>query len=485
MDTKQNYMLLLKKLKWLYYSIPIFLVISVYWLAFFPAIMSFDSVSQWNQILSGKFNNYNPAFHTIFMWLLTRIWLSPAIITLFQIIFFSITSGWGFSILETDLRIPPKIRWPLYTLYIFSPVNGLWVVTLWKDIPYSVAILATTLMVIKMILTEGRWLEKNWIIFGCTLVLVTFFRFNGPFVTLSLLFVLFMVYKKRQVIKYLSGATALLFLAWALIDGPLYSSLHVTGTDNKDPTRLRYITAPFVHLVAAHVINGTTFTSEEESFIKELNPNNTWSTFYICYNVASVMDLENVNYVPIYKSPSKIVKLALSLLPRNPPASLASITCRSDLVWDISQGKDVQWSLLASIEPRVYPNYFYIYNLNPDFITPAQTPILSDIGYSISQIYMYTSKGILRTIIWRPALYFYLGIVAVCYVVIRYKNKNFFLLLVPFLAHSLTVFLGATAQDMRYQYPVYLVFWVLMSLLWYKYEPVNSSIFIDSLNSQS
>jgi hypothetical protein len=57
----------------LFYIIPL-IVGLIYWLAFFPGVMSYDSVSQWDQLSTFKITDLHPAFHTILMWMLTRVW---------------------------------------------------------------------------------------------------------------------------------------------------------------------------------------------------------------------------------------------------------------------------------------------------------------------------------------------------------------------------------------------------------------------------
>jgi hypothetical protein len=250
-----------KQLLWLRYSLVFFSTTFIYWMAFFPAVMSYDSVAQWNQILSEKFTDYHPAIHTITMWLITRIWQSPAIITFTQISFFSIASGWGFSILQEDLKIPPKITMTLCALYAISPVNGIWVVTLWKDIPYSIAILTLTLMLMKMLITQGQWLEKNWGGLAIAALPVTFFRHNGLVVSFGLLVLLLLTYRKQY--KYILAILLSLLLAWFVVKGSIYSFFEVAGIDNNDPTRVRYAMAPVASLVAAHVVNGTLLAPEE------------------------------------------------------------------------------------------------------------------------------------------------------------------------------------------------------------------------------
>jgi uncharacterized membrane protein YjfL (UPF0719 family) len=65
---------------WLWYSVPCVVIWTVYLLAFWPGLMSPDSLEQWRHIVQGQFNNDHPAFHTLTTWLITRVWIVPALL---------------------------------------------------------------------------------------------------------------------------------------------------------------------------------------------------------------------------------------------------------------------------------------------------------------------------------------------------------------------------------------------------------------------
>jgi hypothetical protein len=86
--------------KWLLFALPLFLVCFFYLLIYWPGLMSPDSLDQWNQLSTGIFNDWHPAFHTFFEWALTRLWGSPASIALFQIFAMGSLVGWGLAEFE-------------------------------------------------------------------------------------------------------------------------------------------------------------------------------------------------------------------------------------------------------------------------------------------------------------------------------------------------------------------------------------------------
>ena len=145
---------------WLIYALPMAAVWGIYLLAFFPGMMSTDSAIQWKQVISGKFNDLHPVFHTLFIWLITRLWFSPATVALFQILSLSLTIGWGISILD-EQGLPTWASWILAVIFAVSPVNAGLVITIWKDIPFSTCLLLLSLLILKVVFSNGEFLKRD------------------------------------------------------------------------------------------------------------------------------------------------------------------------------------------------------------------------------------------------------------------------------------------------------------------------------------
>ncbi|MEI8314971.1 MAG: DUF6020 family protein, partial [Verrucomicrobiota bacterium] len=139
---------------WIAYALPCALIWTAYLLAFWPGIMSSDSVDQWGQMLTGHFNNNHPAFHTLTNWLFTRVWLSPAAVAMAQIL--ALASVFGLTMRELALwGVPRNIRIVITMLFSLSPVNGLMTITLWKDVPYAISMLGLFALLMQCVRT--RW----------------------------------------------------------------------------------------------------------------------------------------------------------------------------------------------------------------------------------------------------------------------------------------------------------------------------------------
>ena len=63
---------------------------------FWPGLMSPDSYDQWRQAASlWGIGDGHPAFHTMTLWLVGRLWYSPAAVAIAQILALSTVVGWG------------------------------------------------------------------------------------------------------------------------------------------------------------------------------------------------------------------------------------------------------------------------------------------------------------------------------------------------------------------------------------------------------
>ena len=126
-----------------------------------------------------RFSDWHPAFNSFLYWLLTRIWFSPAIICLVQLV--ALASVFAYGMVKLERRGLPQ--WALLLLVAFFslfPINGFYVNTIFKDVPFGIAMLLLFIYSIEIFESNGAWLKSNWNIFYLSLVLalVWLFRHN-------------------------------------------------------------------------------------------------------------------------------------------------------------------------------------------------------------------------------------------------------------------------------------------------------------------
>ncbi|SHH87209.1 hypothetical protein SAMN02745124_02303 [Desulfofustis glycolicus DSM 9705] len=215
-----------RRFSWLIYSVPGLLVFTVYLLAFWPASMSPDSLDQWGQLLRLKFKDWHPVFHTLNIWAVTRFWLSPAAGAVFQVIVLACSFGWALSRLARA-GVTRPVLWVTSIFFALLPVNGLMAVTIWKDIPYSAAMMILSILLLEIAISSGKWLEsrKNAALMILVILFISLYRHNGIFPAFATPVALLFAFPTRW-----KNLTVILLIALGshfFVRGPVYGWLDV------------------------------------------------------------------------------------------------------------------------------------------------------------------------------------------------------------------------------------------------------------------
>ena len=440
---------------WLYYAIACAVVWAFWLLVFWPGVMSGDSVGQWAQVLKGDYNDWHPAFHTMSMWLVTRLWLSPAAVALTQIA--SLSAVVGYALMRfRQWCFPSRWIWIIWLVLILSPANSVMVITLWKDIPYSIAFLMLVLLVLEIVISDGHWLKRrgNWLWLGVVAAFVALFRLNGPPAAFGACTILMIAY--RQYWRRAGAALALALVIWVGVRGPLYSAVGVK------PSEVSGWLWVLVHEAAAHLDAGTPMTSEERDLLSQIRPlDDKWR--YDCYAVTVPAFDGRLSRKALEGNKWELVRVAGDLMLRQPQVSLDRIICSSSLIWRITrepnrydygpglgyndQGKLVYIPVAA--EFGLYPQ-----SKIPELVEPLGRLVV--LSAHIWDLLWLT---------WRSAIYLYVALASAVVASLRSRRWQYMLVMAPILFHSIFLAFVALDQDFRLQYPVYLVGLVLGGFL--------------------
>lgn len=424
-----------------------------YLLAFYPGVMSPDSLDQWSQMTSNSYRDWHPVFHTLTNWLITRIWFSPAAIVCAQILALGATMGWGFSILQ---KIGAR-RSGLYLLAVFAaftPGNGMMVITLWKDIFFSVAVLALTLIVLEIVNTQGVWLKKWWtvLLLGFVFALTLLYRHNGYLIVPFVIVLLLIFY--RHIWRHIILAS---IISIALLIGVryfLYRSINVTDYRHAPST----ISA--LNIIAAHFDNGTTMTADELTFLNKVTPlqpgEDSWP--YNCYANDDLFFRDRLRFGFILDHEVELWLLAGKLTYRSSRPTLEYLWCNSAYMFQVLRPQDSYYEFGVN---TIFPNEFGL-QMN------SQLPQLREkINVLIAQDAWLWALG-------RAAFWFYASIFCLSVFAVRHKSPVYFLVLAPSLLSSIPMaFLGGWPA-FRYVYPSYLVGILLFGLLFIENPPKSN-----------
>ena len=219
-----------------------------------------------------------PPVHTLNLWLLSRIWPSPAIVALVQIASLALVSGIWFYLLR-KYGTPRGVTLALAIPLAILPPGCMLVITLWKDVAYSIAVVALSAILFEIFDHSGRLATP-------TRRLATARRCRRPGCVVPL--------QRHPRRAGLPGRPAY-FLSLYLATGIIRRAVSgLCGMGNQwpanpplgvDTTGSRQVSSGLViHPIAAHLYFGTPLTQQEEQMLSQIRPlNDFWS--YHCYSI--------------------------------------------------------------------------------------------------------------------------------------------------------------------------------------------------------
>jgi len=418
----------------IYFLAPV-IVFTIYLLAYFPGIMPNDSISQWKQVTRFSFGDWHPVFHTFLEWLITRIWLSPAMIAIVQILMFSFAFASG--VFQFDkMGINRKLLIALTLIFAFNPVNGAFSITILKDTPFIASVIYLTVLLIKIYHTNGYWLKPipNKILLIVTLVFVSLLRHNGPAPALASVFFLLVFYR-----KYWKGifcvvlATLILICA---IKGPLYNALDVKPSNSFQPLVLSVIQVSAI----AHF--GGDVTPEEIEFLSQIATWEDWKTGYDKYSVLGVTKTPSYDLQKFGELKSKFLKTWVALVLRNPGIALNAYLERTNMIWKITTPSDAK----LQVPNIIIKNKV---GLERESILP-QVKEVTDLFCRAAAYYLFD------WLLLRPAIYMYF-ILFICLLILMRRKIKPLIVFVPVLANTFGLALITTSSQSRYYYATILV----------------------------
>ena len=91
-------------------------------------------------------------------------------------------------------------RWRIFSLLFLAlyPVNGMYSITMWKDIPFAVCMLIFVIMLYEIVSSKGNFFDskKNIFLFVLSMISVILFRNNGIYVVVLTLPIILLAYRK-------------------------------------------------------------------------------------------------------------------------------------------------------------------------------------------------------------------------------------------------------------------------------------------------
>ncbi|WLE95391.1 MAG: hypothetical protein QTN59_11935 [Candidatus Electrothrix communis] len=210
-------------------------VYTVYLLAFWPGVMSVDSLKIWRAAwLPDVVINDHPVLNVIWYTFLLHLWNHTAIVPLSQILLLSLLIAAFFSFCYRQ-GISLLLLLPCYALLLFSIPVGCYTIALWKDVPFALLVVFWGLVPAYFFLrkrgaqqkdgVEGDSSRRLTLSTGLALLLLLLalllFRHNGIIylAVIPLLFIMGGLVRIPKIVTIISCCAGLLIL-WLVIFPP-------------------------------------------------------------------------------------------------------------------------------------------------------------------------------------------------------------------------------------------------------------------------
>jgi hypothetical protein len=431
---------------------------SVYGVVFYPGLISWDIYVQWHE-MSGTLprSDWHPFFHTCLVWLVTRIWLSPAMIMTAQIVFMSSVVGIAARSLQR-IRVPDWIILLAVLFYAFFPLNGFYAVSLWKDISYSISFLWLTVLVIDVVSSDGEALSRRnvFIQFFIALFFIALMRHNGIVPAFGSVAVLFAFYCRSQLKPMLLLIFAVI-AAVVLFKGPTLAALGVE-VKSKKAAKAQVL----VQHVGAILNDEGKITEEEKQFLSNILPIAHWKGGYQVHSCMPLICGKNKQGQPFFNGVflqddtnyKQFIAIWAKLTSRHPLSIVKYYVQATELIWRIHAPYGI---FVIADEGLTADDLYSGYKPSP--------PLYEKVGrLGKLLIKLLTGSKYTDWLLYRGALYFWLSIFFLSLTFIRSRKNTVLIAAAPMLLQIATVAAFPLAQDTRYMFPVILTAPLLMAL---------------------
>jgi hypothetical protein len=218
-----------RKTFWVFFFLS-FIIFFFWLLAFWPGVMTHDSLQSWSQVLYGNYSNWHPYIYTFYVKFFSLFYESPVSVIIFQILFMSVLGAYVFERLYLSSK-NKKLIFFSFIIFIFSIPVGLDTVTLWKDVIYSQLVVFWGILLFFLI-KEKKNISNKWIIIllGLLLFFTSTVRHNG--VIFLLLIPIFLYLNKLMSNKNLTILTIVAILSFILSQTIVASALKIDMQNN-------------------------------------------------------------------------------------------------------------------------------------------------------------------------------------------------------------------------------------------------------------
>ena len=333
----------------------------VWWAAFYPAIVSYDSVFYVLHVTTGPWVDNHSVLYDSMVWLSLHVTGGLAALTFAQTAAMSAALGYTVAAFR---RLGVPGRWTAIAAVVVAalPPTGIFIVYLWKDVPYVICGFLIVPTVAHLLSLRGQpdWRRDrrvNWLIaaVGLEMLGMSLFRLNG-FSIVAITAIPLVCLLSGVRIRLAAAALSAICLA-LLLNLVVYPAAGI----QRPPSALAYGPA-FADLAVAYSQAPSSFTGRDKSLMEQVAPLAVWRKTANCYDSDSttrIPGIKEFSRAPARSGPmvSRLVALWARVLKRTPQLVLGARICRSSIAWNIFEAGRIGQTQIQPLSPpaKVWP----------------------------------------------------------------------------------------------------------------------------------
>lgn len=338
------------------------LVYSIYYFTFYPGGVYIDTWSSYNYLTGeNEFSDHQPVLYTLSLNLVkafgNNLDTGFAVYTAIQvIIMISVLTYFIYWLLNKNVN--PKAVGFIAILFGVFKLYPLYSVSIWKDTPFSLALLLNSLVIIDLIIdiSNKNISIKNIIKYAITTLLVLFLRNNGLFISagitlVGLITLLICKIKKIKVTRLITlNIVSILLIVFLIIMKNVYPLLGISVTDSL----IESIGIP-IQQVARVVITDGNISDDQKELINKILPIDTIKEEYLALLVDPIKWHGDFNEDYLKENISEYTKLWFELLIQNPGEYINAYLLQTSGFWTFNvKGPEayhsaVKWETIPEI----------------------------------------------------------------------------------------------------------------------------------------
>ena len=370
-----------KRDKWVFlgaWGCLVGIYLAVFYAFLYPGVLTPDSMSQITQALRGQYTNHHPVLHTLLIHLCLSfgncvfgsVNAGVAVYSVFSAALLSLCFAYVIcTVYQLTRRKAPAILALLF--YALVPVHIIYSVTVWKDVPFAIAVTAFAVSSYRLVQRFGRSNGCDLAVFLLSGTGMCLLRSNGwlAFAISAVVFVLLL--GKRE--KKLSLLLILILCGSFVVKHPLLNAMGI-----RQPDTVEALSIP-LQQISRVVADGKPLTQEEQRLLNQVVEIEQIHETYVPWLSDPMKDLIRTTGDQTYIARNKgaFLKLYLQLGMRNPRCYLAAWVDQTKGYWN---GGYDYWRWTTDVEvndfgitriehipalARVFGSYFHYFERLP------------------------------------------------------------------------------------------------------------------------